>query len=142
MKKKIKIETIDEVEIGGFDYPIEEELFPDWKDESDVLEEAGTYTYSYPISIEKLNSSIEKMSKDGANYVSIDYHEDHGSILIEGLNIESIELNVLTSEEIDDIVKQITTYENKINDNETVTHAMKTKVSELKEKLNNGVYDK
>ena len=96
--KDNKYYTIKRIDISETPdlYP---ELYADMFPEvtQDIEEESGKGWYtnigknnndSYPIKIDKLLSDLNNLKKKGANYVCIDYHTDHITYVIEGLNIQ------------------------------------------------------
>lgn len=83
MKYPIKFNPIELViETEGFDKSYSNVF------ETDDIDYIGDYKYGYPESIDNLLMTLELLKSKGATHVSMDYHEDHGSYMIEGLNIE------------------------------------------------------
>jgi vacuolar-type H+-ATPase subunit I/STV1 len=99
MKYKIGITSLRKFETPGFDRPWEEEIYPQFDSETDEFVISGTYEFGNPIKFEQLISQLAELKRLGANYISLEYHEDHGSYLIEGLKIEKLGLGTLTKEE-------------------------------------------
>jgi len=57
--------------------------------------EEDTNTLNDPIKIDSLRRLLNQLEQNGANYVSINYHSDHGELELSGLSV-----NLATEEEI------------------------------------------
>lgn len=93
MKRTIIIEPIakgDEINASGFDNPLEDQLFEDYDYVKDDIEQIGDYDFGYPINLQDLKEVIQEVESCGANFLSLDYHEDHGTYLIQGLKIRGV----------------------------------------------------
>lgn len=93
MKYIIEHRQIGELkETSGYDNPYKERLIKDYNYETDEIESDSykfeyEYYYGYPEEIDIIIDMLENLKSNGATHISIDYHEDHGSYLIQGLKI-------------------------------------------------------
>lgn len=86
MSKIIEIQKIIEIETEELDYAFNNELSKDGEiiykgEETNFLDE-------FPIKIEELEKYIERIKKTGCNYISIGYHVDHYTYLLQGYNVK------------------------------------------------------
>lgn len=136
MRRKIIFESVfDRYESEGFDYPLEERLFDDYDYKNDSISYEGSYDHGHPISLKKLKEIIKTLEEAGAKWISMDYHEDHGSYLFQGLKIDSKTEDDLTKEEKEQVKSQIEKKEFLLKVRQEYIKNLKEEIRELKEKL-------
>lgn len=116
MKRKIIYKSIDKIETREEFYTLEERLFPDYNYEFDTIKEEGYYEYGYPIEIEKLKEYINQLKEKGATFISLDFHEDHGTYLLEGLDIQTQIEEDITAKEKKNIINEIMNKEKQLTE--------------------------
>ena len=68
-----------------------------WEEDCVQMIDKGTRIEQFPFSIEKMRKILNKLEKNGCNYVSIDYNCDHPNYTFYGVDI-----HVATQAEIDE----------------------------------------
>ena len=100
--KYYTIKIIDEYEFSEIDFDLYREIFNLTSEEENSdgdgwYKPIGHYNRDgCPLQIDRLISKLEEFKKKGANYVSLEYHEDHIGYPMEALNISQS-----TTEEIE-----------------------------------------
>ncbi len=68
-----------------------------WEEDCVQMIDKGTRIEQFPFSIEKMRKILNKLEKNGCNYVAIDYNCDHPNYTLYGVDI-----HVATQAEIDE----------------------------------------
>ena len=100
---------ISNEELSAIDYDLYSKIFPEVTQEIEEEDGLGWYVGigrrnndAYPINIDVLIKHLEMVKKQGANYISLDYHTDHIGYIIEGLDISQsseVEINEYLNKE-------------------------------------------
>lgn len=93
--KYYTIKIIENLETPDLYPELYSDMFPEVTQETEEEPGQGWYTSigktnsdSYPIKIDVLIKTLNDLKNKGSNYVCIDYHTDHITYLISGLNIQ------------------------------------------------------
>ena len=92
-KQYYSIKSLDEFEFSEIDFDLYENLFGKNYD-SDKKEHPNQigqyYREGYPILIDRLIDKLNEFKEKGANYVSLEYHNDHIGYPMEALLIKKM----------------------------------------------------
>lgn len=135
MKRTIIYKPIHEIETKEEFYTLEERLFDDYDYEIDTIGQEGDYSYGYPIEVEKLEEYINQLKEKGCKFISLDFHEDHGSYFLEGLNIETKTEEELTGKEKKDIIFQIMNKKEELKQIEEDKNKIELEISNLRKQI-------
>jgi hypothetical protein len=93
------IKHVDEHEFSEIDFDFREEMFKVDLNNDDTDHDfhmlGQDYTRGHPLHIDRLIKYLQDVKAKGANYVSMEYHEDHI-----GYPIEALQITLSTPEEI------------------------------------------
>ena len=91
---------IIKVNTDELDMMMVEDILGDVEDHNEIYK-GKTMFLNDPIKIDTLRKYLDSLEANGANYVAIDYHEDHREYELEGLHV-----SIATQEEIDQHTKE------------------------------------
>lgn len=98
--KPIITKPIIKINTDELDIMMIEDILGDVEDHNEIYK-GKTMFLNDPIKIDTLRKYLDTLEANGANYVAIDYHEDHQEYEFDGLHV-----SIATQEEIDEHIKE------------------------------------
>ena len=90
MSKVIEIKKIVEFETEELDFAFIDQTNEDGEPYEVIYAGEDTnFLDAYPIKIDEMISYLTRIKEAGGNYVSVEYHVDHYTYLIEGYKVET-----------------------------------------------------
>lgn len=90
MEKVINFKKLGSIETLSSREMLEEEFFPDiTEDDYLCINSEEVYYESYPISIDNVIKYLNIIKEKGSTHVTLEYHVDHDTYIIEGFKHES-----------------------------------------------------
>ena len=127
----IIIKPITHINTDELDMSMIEDILGDVEDRNEIYK-GKTMFLNDPIKIDTLRKYLDDLEAKGANYVAIDYHEDHREYELDGVHV-SIALQKEIDEhdkeqkelEIARVESQLTVLNNRIKENELKLNSLK-----------------
>ena len=118
---------IIKVNTDELDMMMVEDILGDVEDHNEIYK-GKTMFLNDPIKIDTLRKYLDSLEANGANYVAIDFHEDHREYELEGLHV-----SIATQEEIDQHSKE--QKEKEIENIKSRLHSISTDKFKFEERL-------